>query len=191
MGKGDEERAGGVVGTLDAGGPGCQAPLLLLPEAAGARSGQGAPVGCTAFLVAASFSEAVCPPPHSEGQVASMDSAVAPLLCAFQSIPFGCRRVEFCSALLCWAEVRFLSCGCFTGYRLKGRDKGGLYHGCFTGYRLKGRDKGGLYHSTIFLKSETVFFSFNMFMCQFILIYPPLRFIGIFICALLLFIKSG
>lgn len=173
MGKGDEERAGGVVGTLDAGGPGCQAPLLLLPEAAGARSGQGAPVGCTAFLVAASFSEAVCPPPHSEGQVASMDSAVAPLLCAFQSIPFGCRRVEFCSALLCWAEVRFLSCG------------------CFTGYRLKGRDKGGLYHSTIFLKSETVFFSFNMFMCQFILIYPPLRFIGIFICALLLFIKSG
>ena len=98
MGKGDEEDAGGVVGTLDAGGPRCQAPLLLLPEAVGARIGQGAPVGCTAFLVAASFSEAVCPLPHSEGQVASMDSAIAPLLCAFQSIPLG---AQMCGILQC------------------------------------------------------------------------------------------
>lgn len=41
-----------------------------------------------------------------------------------------------------------------------------------------------------FWSLKTVFFSFNMFMCRFILIYPTLWLIGIFICALLLFVKS-
>ena len=82
-------------------------PTAAPPEAVGARSGQGAPVGCTAFLVAASFSEAVCPLPHSEGQVASMDSAIAPLLCAFQSIPFGCANV-WNSAVPCCVGQKYV-----------------------------------------------------------------------------------
>lgn len=48
------------------------------------------------------------PLPHSEGQVASMDSAVAPLLCAFQSIPFGCADV-WNSAVPCCAGQKYVS----------------------------------------------------------------------------------
>ena len=76
-------------------------------------------------------------------RTASMDSAVPPLLCAFQSISLWVYRcVEFCSALLCWAGVRFLSCG------------------YFTGYRLKERGKDSLYYSTMFLKSENCVLQF-------------------------------
>ena len=125
------------MGSSDAGETGSQAPLPLLPAAVGARGGQVATVVRTAFFVAPRFSAAVCSRPHPEGQDASMDSAVPPPLCAFQSISLWvCRCVEFCSALWCWAEARFVNCG------------------CFTEYRLKERGKGSLYYSTMFLKSE-------------------------------------
>lgn len=99
MGKGDEEGAGGAVGALDAGGPGPQAPLLLLPEAVGARSGQAATVGRTAFLVATSFSEAVCSTASFRGPGCQhgLCSCPAPL-CISVHPPLG---VQMCGILQC------------------------------------------------------------------------------------------
>ena len=88
----------------------------------------GAGVVCTASSAATGVSEAV-------GLAAAVSrpglQVLTPLFprfhlfYAFQSThlpPY--RGVEFSSILLCRAEASLLSCGCFTGCRMKGREKG-------------------------------------------------------------------
>ena len=57
------------------------------------------------------------------------------LCCVFQSTYFWIHRcMGLFGILVCWAEETLLSYGCFTGWRLKGRDKESisLHHDAFS-----------------------------------------------------------
>ena len=126
MGEGGREEGSWAPPMLEGQGRGPRCCCSPLACGHGCREWSGGHSVCTTFPAATGFSEAV-------GSAASvggpgLQARALRFLrprCVFQYTQLWvCRCVEFSSALLCWAEAPLLSCGCFTGCRLKGGDTG-------------------------------------------------------------------
>ena len=110
----------GPTTTAAAGSLWCQIPLWL---------GE-AGVMCAVFPATAGSPRPLCSAAMARSQDCRHFFYCSPSSTYICSSPptFGSRLVDLSRVLMCWADGPLLSYGCFTSYRMKRRDKGGVSH---------------------------------------------------------------